>query len=358
MNTNKTAATYTDFSRNGVINARMRIINKLLLHDVLTRKELSERLDISIASATNHTQDLIANEILLSETIPGIKSKRPIQKLSLNGNLGLCATLFITPEAITVEILKLDTTLIEKIKVPVKSATQKDVLSALVAAVAKAQAIAENLNNEIIAGMIGLKGTASPPNKAIFSVEGVPDWEPCSPFWFLDIFKSNQIYNLSTWIMAKCKGFSKHQQCDHNIGIVEFSNNTFHISAIHNEKIELGHLGTSSPFLHCEVENGLPCYCGKSNCFNAYISNGGFDPEVINEGLNNIFSSQSVDMSIVGLEFKDHPETAKKLCDNGLNAKAILIENGDELYRQGLGILAAENSWKIVLNKLFSKTNK
>ena len=345
-------ATYTDFSRNGIINSRMRIINKLLLHDVLTRKELSEQLGVSIATATNHTQDLIANNILLSETIPGINSKRPIQKLSLDADMGVCAAISISPETINAELIKLDTGLLETLQVPVKSSTQAEVLIALEKAAIKIEALAKKHDNKIVSGVIGLRGTASPPNKAIFSIDGVSDWEPCSPPRFLEYFRNNQIYDISTWIMAKCKGFAKEQQCDRHIGIIEFSNNTFHVSAIYNEQMELGHLGTSSPFLHCEIKNGLPCYCGKKNCFNAYVSNGGFDPEVLNEGLNKMF--EEIDLSIVGLEFSEHPQTVRALCDNGLKVKPVLVENGDELFRNGLRIIAAEKGWKRILTYIFA----
>jgi len=343
--------TYTDFSRNGIINSRMRIINKLLLHDVLTRKDLSEKLGVSIATATNHTQDLIANKILLSETIPGINSKRPLQKLSLNGDLGMCSTIFLDTQVITAELVKLDSTLIETISVPVKSATQTSLLVALEEMAEKIEALAEISGGKIISGMIGLKGTASPPNKAIFSIDGIPDWEPCSPLNFMKYFEANPVYNLSTWIMAKCKGFSREQQCDKHIGIIEFSNNAFHVAAIYNEQMELGHLGTSSPYLHCEVSGGSPCYCGKDNCFNAYIHHGGFDPKIINDGLNKFF--EEIDLSLVGLEFAEHPKTVKDLCDNGLKVKPVLIENGNELYQNGLRMLAAENAWKRILSNVF-----
>ena len=347
----KKSTTYTDFSRNGIINSRMRIINKLLLHDVLTRKDLSQQLGVSIATATNHTQDLIANGILLSETIPGINSKRPLQKLSLNGNLGMCSTIMLAPDVIAAELVKLDSSLVETVNVPVKSPTQGDLLVALEEAARKIEALAKVRGERIISGMIGLQGTASPPNKAIFSIDGISDWEPCSPPRFLKYFKKNPVYDLSTWIMAKCKGFSHEQQCDHHVGVIEFSNNTFHVAAIYNEQMELGHLGTSSPQLHCEVKDGLTCYCGKKNCFNAYIRNGGFDPEIINEGLNKVF--EEIDLSLVGLEFAEHPKTVKDLCDNGLHVKPVLVENGEKLYQSGLRMLAAENAWNRILTNIF-----
>lgn len=345
-------ATYTDYSRNGIINSRMRIINKLLLHDVLTRKELSEELGVSIATATNHTQDLIANNVLLSETIPGINSKRPIQKLSLNADMGVCAAISISPEAIKAELLKLDYGLLETLQVPVKSNTQAEVLIALEKAAIKIDSLAKAHNGKVISGIIGFKGVANPPAKTIFSVEGISNWEPCSPLTFLEYFDNNRVYDISTWIMAKCKGFAKQQQCDRNIGIVEFSNRQFHISAIYNEYFKLGHLGTSSPYLHCSIEAGLPCYCGKKNCFNAYINNGGFDPKVINEGLNKLFDE--TELVIVGLEFAEHPQTVRALCDNGLKVNPVLVENGDELYHKGLRILAAEKAWNRILNKIFA----
>lgn len=343
--------TYTDFSRNGIINSRMRIINKLLLHDVLTRKDLSQQLGVSIATATNHTQDLIANEILLSETIPGINSKRPLQKLSLNSSLGMCTAIMLAPDLITAELVKLDSTLVETISVPVKSPTQASLLAALEEIAGKIESLAEIRGEKIISGMIGLHGTASPPNKAIFSIDGISDWEPCSPLRFMEYFRNNPVYDLSTWIMAKCKGFSREQRCDHHVGVIEFSNNTFHISAIYNEQMELGHLGTSSPQLHCEVKNGSACYCGRNNCFNAYIQNGGFDPKIINEGLNKVF--EEIDLSLVGLEFAEHPKTVKDLCDNGLHVKPVLVENGEKLYQSGLRMFAAENAWKRILNNIF-----
>lgn len=348
----KKNTTYTDFSRKGIISSRMRIINKLLLHDVLTRKNLSEQLGVSIATVTNHTQDLIASEILLSETIPGINSKRPLQKLSLNGNFGMCSTILVNPEKITAELVKLDSALVETVSVPVKSATQVNLLATLEKVAKKIEALAEDRGEKIISGMIGLQGTASPPNRAIFSIDGISDWEPCSPLSFLKYFETKPVYDLSTWIMAKCKGFSCEQHCDHHVGIIEFSNNTFHVAAIYNEQMELGHLGTSSPYLHCEVSRGLPCYCGKNNCFNAYIQNGGFDPETINDGLNKVF--EEIDLSLVGLEFAEHPKTVKDLCNNGLHVKPVLVENGYELYQKGLRMLAAENAWKRILNNIFA----
>ncbi len=343
--------TYTDFSRNGIISSRMRIINKLLLHDVLTRKDLSQQLGVSIATATNHTQDLIANEIILCETIPGINSKRPLQKLSLNGDFGMCSTIMLASNVIVAELVKVDSTFIETISEPVQSATQAGLLKALENIAFKIAERAKARGGEIISGVIGLKGTASPPNKAIFSIDGISDWQPCSPLKFLEYFKNNPVYNLSTWIMAKCKGFAHEQQCDHHVGIIEFSSNTFHVAAIYNEQMELGHLGTSSPYLHREVKNGLPCYCGKKNCFNAYIQNGGFDPEIINQGLNKIF--EEIDLSLAGLEFAEHPETIRDICDNGLQVKPILVENGEKLYQRGLRMLAAENAWKKILNNIF-----
>ena len=348
----KKTTTYTDFSRNGIISSRMRIINKLLLHDVLTRKELSEKLGVSIATATNHTQDLIANEILLSETIPGINSKRPLQKLSLNGDLGMCSTIMIAPDVITAELVKLDSTLVEKISVPVKSPTQGNLLAALEEAARKIEALAEVRGGKIISGMIGIKGTLSPSAKAIFSIDGIDDWEPCAPTGFLKYFKNNSVYGLSTWIMAKCKGFAKEQRCDSNIGVIEFNNYQFHVSAIYNEQVEFGHFGTSSPYLHCEIKDGLPCYCGEKNCFSAYIRNRGFDPKVLNEGLNKVF--EEIHLSLVGLEFVEHPQTVRKICDNGLHVKPILVEDGLELYQNGLRILASENAWKRILTEIFA----
>jgi hypothetical protein len=347
-----TTTTYTDFSRNGIISSRMRIINKLLLHDVLTRKELSEQLGVSIATVTNHTQDLIANKILLSETIPGINSKRPLQKLSLNGGFGVCSTILLDPHMIIAELVKLDSTPLASIKVLVKSATQANLLATLEEAAGKLEALAEVRGEKIISGMIGIQGTVSPHNRVIFSIDGISDWKACSPLAFLKYFESNPVYNLSTWIMAKCKGFSRLQQCDCHIGIIEFSNNEFHIAAIYNEQMGLGHLGTSSPQLHCEVENGLACYCGKNKCFNAYIQSGGFDSKIINAGLNKVF--EEIHLSLVGLEFAEHPQTVKKICDNGLHVKPVLVENGYELYQNGLRMLAAENAWERILNNIFA----
>jgi hypothetical protein len=345
--------TYTDFSRDGIINSRMRIINKLLLLDVLTRKELSEQLGVSIATATNHTQDLIANQILLSETIPGINSKRPVQKLSLNGDFGMCAVISVGPMTITAELVKLDSKPVKVINVPVKSATQANILAALVEAANKIEASAKARGGKIISGMIGIHGTLNPSTQTIFSVKGVSDWEPSSPTGFLAYFKENPIYDLSTWIMAKCKGFAKEQRCDSNIGIVEFNDCQFHISAIYNEQVELGHLGTSSPNLHCEIKDGLPCYCGRKNCFNAYIQNGGFAPQVLNEGLNKVF--EGINLSLVGLEFVEHPQAVKELCDNGLHVKPVFIKNEKELYKNGLRILASEKAWERILTKIFAK---
>lgn len=347
----KKTTTYTDFSRNGIINSRMRIINKLLLHDVLTRKDLSQQLGVSIATATNHTQDLIANEILLSETIPGINSKRPLQKLSLNGNLGMCSTIMLAPDVITAELVKLDSSLVETVNVPVKSPTQASLLAALEEAARKIESLAEFRGEKIISGMIGIEGIIR--SNIMLKVAGIVDWDPCSPLMFLEYFKNNSIYGVSTWIMAKCRGFSKEQQCDHNIGIIEFSNNAFHVSAIYNEQIELGIVGTSSPYLHCEIKNGLPCYCGKKNCFNAYVQNGGFDPKTISAGLNKVF--EEIDLSLVGLEFAEHPQTVKELCDNGLHVKSVLVENGYELYLSGLRMLAAESAWERILTNIVCK---
>ena len=344
--------TYTDFSRNGIINSRMRIINKLLLYDVLTRKELCEELNVSMATVTNHAQNLIANEVLLSETIPGINSNRPIQKLSLNADMGLCAAISISPESINAELIKLDTGLLETLQVPVKSKTQMGVSIALEEAAIKIDSLAKAHGDEVVSGVIGFKGVANPPAKTIFSIEGIPKWEPCSPLTFLKYFDKNPVYDISTWIMAKCKGFAKQQQCDRHIGIVEFSNQQFHISVIYNEQFKLGHLGTSSPYLHCTIKDGFPCYCGRENCFNSYISNGGFDPEVLNEGLNKMF--KEIKMSIVGLEFSEHPQTVKALCDNGLSIKPVVVENGDELFRNGLRIIAAEKAWNRILTNIFA----
>ncbi|MFA6816370.1 MAG: hypothetical protein WCS73_08760 [Lentisphaeria bacterium] len=349
-------ATYTDFSRQGIINSRMRIIHKLLLHGVLTRKALCDRLNVSMATMTNHAQDLITNKILLSRTIPGIHSNRPIQELSLNSDFGICSTIKLQPHEISAELVNLDSTLIKTIKIPVKAPTQEELFAALEESAEKLEAFATARGEKIIHGVLGFHGIASPANQAIFSMDGISDWEPCSPFHFLQYFAANPIYDLSTWIMAKCKGFSHERQCDHHIGIVEFCNSTFHIAVIDNEQIILGHLGTSSPYLHCEVKNGLACYCGKKNCFNAYIKNGGFDPKIIQEGLHRIF--KKTNLSIIGLEFIEHLETAKNLCHNNSSVNLILVRNGDELYQDGLRILAAENAWKRILNTLYMQTKK
>jgi len=216
----------------------------------------------------------------------------------------------------------------------------------------KIEALAEVRGEKIISGMIGLQGTASPMQNVIFSIDGIPDWEPCSPLNILEYFKSNPVYDFSMWIMAKCKGFSREKPYVDNVGLIEFSNNTFHIAAIYNEQMKLGLLGTSSPYLHCEVKNGAPCYCGRKNCFSAYIQRGGFAPKIINEGLNKIF--KEIDLSLVGLEFAEHPKTVKDLCDNGLHVKPVLVGNGYELYKNGLRMLAAENAWNSILNNVFA----
>lgn len=343
--------TYTDFEQEAIVNTRMRLISKLLLHREASRKQLAEELEVSVPTVTNHTQDLLNHGYLAAATIPLAGVKRPVQLLSLAPGEVLCAAVELSSTGVEVELSALDGKLREA-RYFKAGAQQREILAAL----RQAADFLRNFN-ELESAVIGVDGLVGPDQKVVFSIRGLEDWDACSPAVLAGLDRVLPHYIMNSTIMAKARGLVNLIRKDRHVGIFERRGNDFHIGAVYNECINLGHLGTSGSYVHVETAGGAPCYCGLERCFYAAVRSGRCDAGLLAEGIGKM--TESTALEFFGLDFDSEPlaRDTNRILEQG-GRKGVVISDGTGLCRQGLRMMAAESAWRCILKRFFQTHTK
>ena len=339
--------------RTGALDARERIMRKVLLHERLTRQEIGICAELSSASVTNHTRRLIDRDLLRSVALRKPRAKRPIEELFLNPDYAVCLSLRYCDDVILAELLNFDASLIEVLSAKVSEHTQRGLLSAIDAVTAHALAATKELGRNITVVGIGLQGAVASDLGIVFAVRGIDDWQPCQPGQILPILSQAEI-RASVWtqIMCKMHGLSSELKCDHRICYVEFTGRMFRVSTMQYGEVSLGRFGTSSPYLHRKIhDDGPVCYCGRSGCLARYLEEGDIDERVVAKVLMNILDEIEADH--IGLEWQGRSDwLEQELQQSGIQVHHI--GNGEEMVKKGLRSLTVESALKLNMKLEFN----
>ena len=316
-----------------------RLLDKMLLHGQVTRRQIGEGFGISKVAASRHVDWMKEHGLTQSLTVRLPKIRRPVELLQVNDSLATAMAVRLSSHQIAVDIVGTSGKVLQSRRLPVENATQIDVLGAMRELTAWAKHQVAILHRRLDLVGLAVNGFLEPTSGMIFKVTDVLDWEPCH--------LGNVIEELSgipcfPWTSVSCRlrGLSQRIGLDHRVGYISHVDHGLAVASLENGSIRMGRFGTSGGQVHHRVsESAARCICGRRGCLYDHLRAGDATAAMILDVLPRITTAINAD--VLGLEWPFGAADTAAVCPR-LGARRLhRIQDGPALEQAGLHLACA-----------------
>jgi hypothetical protein len=316
-----------------------RLLDKLLLHEGITRRQIGDGFGISKVAASRHLDWLKTSKLGLSQSIHTQDAKRPVELVRVNGGLGTAIALSLRSTRIEATLLGADGSMIEHEDQPVESQDQIALLDTVRGCVDRLLENANQNNRSLDLVGLSLDGILEPSSGMLFSVAGVADWQPCH---LGDVLPQLVGVPVMPWTYIACRlrGFAKWMQIDHEVGYIACRPQSIAVATMQHGSIRLGRIGTAGAGMHRKVGRSKSrCICGETGCLHETLRQGKATPKLLLEALPSLLDSMGI--KTLGIEWPgDQDALSSQLKTLGITQHRV-ITDGPTLERDGLTLSCA-----------------
>lgn len=298
---------------------RARLLDKMLLHGHVTRKQIVEGFGISKVAASRHADSLKTSGLARSHTrrLPAIR--RPVEFLHVNNALATALAVRLSRHEVAAEIVDAGGTTLQSHALPVETARQLDVLDRLRELLDWAGKTVTEARRQLDLAGFAVNGFVEPSSGMLFGVRDIPDWQPCHLGNVVEALADIPCY---PWTAVSCRlrGFAKRIGSDHRVGYIVWSEHELAIASMVDGAVRLGRFGTGGGQVHHTVSDSpVRCICGQQGCLGSHLLAGDTTPEMILQALPDILAE--IDAETVGIEWPHSASDVTEACRNlGLTA--------------------------------------
>ena len=292
--------------------APRRLLDKLLLHGQVTRRQIGEGFGISLVAASKHVDWLKRHRLADSRTVRVPSVKRPVEVLSVNDRLAAALAVQLRADVVAAELVGASGQALDAATFAIPTAEQSAVLDAVRAAVAWARQRLRAARRTLGLAGLSVTGYLEPTSGMIFRVAGVADWEPCH---LGDVAPDLAGVPVLPWTSVSCRlrGLSKHLGVDHRVGYIAYDDGRLAVATLEHGSIALGRFGTGGGAVHQQVSDAPHrCICGRTGCLHHHLRRRDATPEHVRKALPRLLAAMRV--RTLGIEWPSDDTTLARTC--------------------------------------------
>lgn len=316
-----------------------RIFRHLLQRGESCRQHIAEDMALSAASATNYSRWLDSFDFLETRSVKVATSKRPVEWMRLNPDKTVSIAITVTSRLVISDLVSADGERIWHTERVLQERCQHELMQVLEEMVDSCLVQARKMGQRCAFAGMSISGTVG--YGIIFSMNGIPDWQPCTPTNLLPAFSNIQNSEIWTRIQCKMVGFSQQQPRGDLLGYFEWDGTHLRMASMRDGVVLDGRNGTVNARLHQPVKKDGPlCYCGRRGCFVALLESGEAQREQVNDIIENL--TDSAEMDIAAVEWRG--DGAPLQMRPGGRTELINLEPGEDFSFAGLRLLCTEEA--------------
>ncbi len=266
-----------------VAHLRGNVLCALLLQHELDRTSLGKRLGVSKAAMTHHIRWLFDQNLLESQIVRKVHSKRPVEMLRVDGNAGTVLALVLERDRIEAEVAALDGELLYSFQVELLARKQSQVIAAFAECFRLASMWTRGRGRQVDMCGLSLRGVVNPWAGMVHAVEGIDDWDSCQPTLIVEVMRESEGINrqimLCPQATARLRGLAQQLERDHAVAYLQRRHGRFRVASLVRGRVAHGQTGAGPQWAHRAVsDNDEICFCGRHGCLIQALEHGPDQP--------------------------------------------------------------------------------
>lgn len=321
--------------------ASRRLLDKLLLHGQVTRRQIGEGFGMSKVAASKHVDWLKRHRLAHSREMRLPDVRRPVEVLSVNDQLATAMGIELSSSQTTVGLVGAGAKLLDEQRFAVRSASQASVLDSVREAAGWASQRVRSMKRSLHLAGLSVTGYLEPTSGMIFNVAGIADWAPCH---LGDVVAELSGVVTLPWTSVSCRlrGLSRRVGVDHRLGYLAYAGGRLAVATLMHGSVAMGRFGTGGGAVHQSVSDATHvCICGRRGCLDEHLRRGDASPDMVMAAVPGVLRAMRA--LTVGIEWPCESRALEDLCrEAGINA-LHRIDPGDvdALEREGLHLACA-----------------